>query len=33
MELEFFGIKTAIVLLFVAVLFMAIAGLNSIDRD
>jgi hypothetical protein len=33
MELEFFGTNTAILILFVAVLFMAIAGLNSVDRD
>ena len=33
MELEFFGTNTAILMLFIAVFFVAIAGLNSIDRD
>jgi hypothetical protein len=33
MELKFFGKNTAIALLFIAVLFIATAGLNSIDRD
>ena len=33
MELEFFGTDTAILLIFVAVFFVALAGLNSVDRD
>lgn len=33
LELEFFGTNTATLMLFIAVFFVAIAGLNSIDRD
>jgi hypothetical protein len=33
MELEFFGTNTAILMLFIAVFFVAIAGLNSVDRE
>ena len=33
LELEFFGTDTAILILFVAVFFVAVAGLNSVDRD
>ena len=33
LELEFFGTDTAILLLFVSVFFVAVAGLNSVDRD
>jgi len=33
LELEFFGTDTAILLLFVAVFFIAVAGLNNVDRD
>ena len=32
-ELEFFNTDTAILMLFIAVFFVAIAGLNSVDRD
>ena len=33
LELEFFGTDTAILILFIAVFFVAVAGLNSVDRD
>ena len=33
MELEFMGTNTAILILFIAVAFLAIAGLSAIDRD
>ena len=33
MELEFFGTSTAILMLFIAVFFVALAGLNQVDRD
>jgi len=33
LELEFFGTDTAILIIFVAVFFVAVAGLNSVDRD
>jgi hypothetical protein len=33
MELEFFETNTAILLLFIGMAFLAIAGLNSVDRD
>ena len=33
LELEFFGTDAAILLLFVAVFFVAVAGLYSVDRD
>ena len=33
LEMEFFGTNTALLLLFIAVFFLAIAGLNSADRD
>ena len=33
LELKFFGTDTAILILFVAVFFVAVAGLNSVDRD
>jgi len=33
LELEFFGTDTAILLLFVAVFFIAVSGLNNVDRD
>ena len=33
LELEFFGTDTAILIIFVAVFFVALAGLNSVDRD
>jgi hypothetical protein len=33
LELEIFGTDTAILILFVAVFFVAVAGLNSVDRD
>ena len=33
LELEFFGTDAAILILFVAVFFVAVAGLNSVDRD
>ena len=33
LELEFFGTDTAILILFVAVFFVAVAGLNLVDRD
>jgi hypothetical protein len=33
LDLEFFGTDAAILLLFVGVFFVAVAGLNSVDRD
>ena len=33
MELDFMGTNTAIIILFIAVAFLAIAGLSAIDRD
>jgi hypothetical protein len=33
LELEFFGTDIAILIIFVAVFFVAVAGLNSVDRD
>ena len=33
LEMEFFGTDTAILLLFIAVFFVAVAGLNCVDRD
>ena len=33
MELDFMGTNTAILLLFIAVIFLAISGLSAIDRD
>jgi len=33
MELEFMGTNTAILILFIAVTFLAIAGLSAVDRD
>ena len=32
-EMEFFGTETALLMLFIAVFFIALAGLNSVDRD
>jgi hypothetical protein len=32
-ELEFFNTDTAVLTLFIAVFFVAIAGLNSVDKD
>ena len=33
MELEFFGTDTALLMLFIAVFFVSLAGLNMVDRD
>ena len=33
MEMEFFGTNTALLMLFIAVFFVALAGLNQVDRD
>jgi hypothetical protein len=33
LEMEFFGTETALLMLFIAVFFVALAGLNSVDRD
>ena len=33
LEMEFFGINTALLMLFIAVFFVSVAGLNSVDRD
>jgi hypothetical protein len=33
MELDFMGKNTAILILFIAVIFLAISGLSSVDRD
>jgi len=32
-EMEFFGTNTALLMLFIAVFFVALAGLNLVDRD
>ena len=31
--MEFFGTETALLMLFIAVVFVALAGLNQVDRD
>jgi len=33
LEMEFFETNTALLMLFIAVFFIAVAGLNSVDRD
>jgi len=33
LEMEFFETNTALLMLFIAVFFVAVAGLNSVDRD
>ena len=33
LEMEFFGTNTALLMLFIAVFFVSVAGLNSVDRD
>jgi len=33
LEMEFFGTETALLMLFIAVFFIALAGLNLVDRD
>jgi len=33
LEMEFFATETAFLMLFIAVIFIAVAGLNSVDRD
>jgi hypothetical protein len=33
LEMEFFRTETAMLLLFIAVFFVALAGLNQVDRD
>ena len=33
LEMEFFETNTALLMLFIAVFFVAVAGLNSVDKD
>ena len=33
LEMEFFATETALLMLFIAVFFVALAGLNQVDRD
>ena len=33
LEMEFFGTETALLMLFIAVFFVALAGMNQVDRD
>ena len=33
LEMEFFATETALLMLFIAVFFVALAGLNLVDRD
>jgi hypothetical protein len=33
MEMEFFETETALIMLFIAIFFISLAGLNSVDRN